>query len=64
MSEPTDFDKLLASLEPAATKGESEWSNVAHLSIAISLKRIADTLDGTASGICVSQTIFGGRGSL
>lgn len=30
-------------------------------SMADSLKRIADMLDGTAAGICVSQTIFGGR---
>lgn len=46
MSEPaTDFDKLLASLEPAATRGESEWANVALLSAAVSLKRIADALD-------------------
>lgn len=47
MSEPTDFDKLLASLEPAATRGESEWSNVAMLSAAVSLKRIADVLDSS-----------------
>lgn len=32
-------------------------------SIAISLKRIADTLDGTVAGICVTETIFGGRKS-
>lgn len=42
----TDFDKLLASLEPAATCGESEWGNVAALSAAVSLKRIADALWG------------------
>lgn len=29
------------------------------LSIAISLKRIADTMDGTAAGLCVTETIFG-----
>lgn len=29
------------------------------LSIAVSLKRIADTLDGTAAGVCVTETIFG-----
>ena len=28
------------------------------LSIAISLKRIADMLDGTSMGICCTQTIF------
>lgn len=28
-------------------------------SIAISLKRIADVLDGTATGQCVSETMFG-----
>lgn len=32
-------------------------------SIAESLKRIADTLDGTAAGICISETIFAGRQS-
>lgn len=42
--QPTDFDKLLANLEPAAIKGESEWANVALLSAAVSLKRIADAL--------------------
>lgn len=31
------------------------------LSIAISLKRIADVLDGTAAGLCVSETLLGGR---
>lgn len=31
------------------------------MSIALSLKRIADTLDGTAAGICVTQAIFGKR---
>lgn len=30
-------------------------------SIAASLKRIADTMDGTAAGVCISQTVFGGR---
>ena len=40
----TDFDDLLAKLEPAATKGESEWPNVAQFSMAVSLKRIADAL--------------------
>lgn len=28
-------------------------------SIAISLKRIADVLDGTSTGMCVTETIFG-----
>jgi hypothetical protein len=32
-------------------------------SIADSLKRIADTLDGTAAGICINETIFAGRQS-
>ena len=51
MAEPvTDFDKLLASLEPAATRGESEWTNVASLSAAVSLKRIADVMEATARG--------------
>lgn len=31
------------------------------LSIAISLKRIADVLDGTAAGLCVTETLLGGR---
>lgn len=30
-------------------------------SIAISLKRIADTLGGTAAGLCVTETLLGGR---
>jgi hypothetical protein len=30
------------------------------LSQAISLKRIADTMDGTASGLCITETLIGG----
>lgn len=48
--EPTHFDELLASLEFAATNGESEWPNVAHLSAAVSLKRIADIAEAWARG--------------
>lgn len=33
------------------------------LSIAISLKRIADTMDGTASGLCITETLIGGAKS-
>lgn len=57
------------STELIKTKLEPEVSQVAtggfeqacNISIAISLKRIADTLDGTAAGICVTQTIFAGK---
>lgn len=60
MSEPvTDFDKLLASLEPAATRGESEWVNVAQLSAAVSLKRIADALWGTDSTSGIIELLNG-----
>ena len=31
------------------------------LSQAISLKRIADTMDGTASGLCATETLIGGQ---
>jgi hypothetical protein len=34
-----------------------------YLSVAISLKRIADLLDGTTTGICVTETLLGGRRS-
>ena len=50
---------------PLAGKLEPEtacfWDNSAALySIAISLKRIADVLDGTSAGICVTETLLGG----
>lgn len=54
---------LLALLEAgAAAEGDTRNppSEAIQLSIAISLKRIADTLDGTAAGICVTETTCGG----
>jgi hypothetical protein len=47
-------------LEPEA-KNETGRHDAALISIAVSLKRIADTMDGTASGVCVNDTIFGRR---
>jgi hypothetical protein len=47
-------------LEPEA-RSQRTPEQAALTSIAVSLKRIADTLDGTTAGICVSQTIFAGR---
>lgn len=46
-------------LEPEADMAMQSAESCSLRSIAISLKRIADTLDGTAAGICVTQTIFG-----
>ena len=46
----TDFNDLLAKLEPAAVKGTSEWPEVAQFSMAVSLKRIADVLENWAEG--------------
>lgn len=55
VNSPTDFDKLRMALEPAATKGESEWPNVGLLSMAVSLKRIADTLSATTVQVDFNQ---------
>lgn len=52
MSEPT------LPLEPDALKLRPDHDGQIRLSLAISLKRIADVLDGTALGLCVTQTIF------
>lgn len=59
MSE-TEIVSLDGKLEPEA-KHETSRHDAALLSIAVSLKRIADTMDGTASGVCVTNTIFGRR---
>lgn len=40
---------------------EGERDSTALTSIAESLKRIADLLDGTTAGICVTETLLGGR---
>lgn len=46
---------------PATAPSDVDGATVDPLtSIAESLKRIADTLDGTAAGVCVSETVFGG----
>lgn len=49
--------------EPEAKTGCASPEHAALTSIAVSLKRIADTLDGTAAGVCVTETIFGGNRS-
>lgn len=51
---------------PLDAKLEDETRNMrgdaaALYSIAISLKRIADVLAGTAAGLCVTETLLGGR---
>lgn len=48
---------LATLIEPGAFGETAELSAVG-LSIAISLKRIADILDGTTVGICATETIF------
>jgi hypothetical protein len=52
------FDGLL---EPASKEGMASLSEAALISLAISMKRIADTMDGTATGICISETLIGGQ---
>lgn len=49
------FEQTGGALPPSEYDGSG---NGALVSIAISLKRIADVLDGTAVGICVTETIF------
>lgn len=63
MSRFTDLGEALEPLaaQALADEPELETVEVASISIAISLKRIADTLDGTAAGICVTETTCGGR---
>ncbi len=46
-------------LEFGARSDGNEPIQAALESIAISLKRIADTMDGTSAGLCVTETIFG-----
>lgn len=60
-SPPHPFDgqfeppaEALAKMNPCIPLPE-----IAQASIAISLKRIADLLDGTAANLCVTETIFG-----
>lgn len=50
---------LQDAIEFVAVSG-ADTSQIALMSIAVSLKRIADTLDGTAAGICVTETLLGG----
>lgn len=50
-------DPLANLIEPGALAEQAALSEVG-LSIAISLKRIADLLDGTTVGICATETIF------
>ena len=53
------IDLAYAQLEPEAVTGKWGSELATQLSIAISLKRIADTFDGTAAGLNVHETIFG-----
>ena len=55
MSEPS---LLAGKLEPEMSG--FGYESAALYSIAISLKRIADVLDGTSAGICVTETLLGG----
>jgi hypothetical protein len=48
-------------LEPVAITGPDGPQAAALVSIAVSLKRIADTMDGTATGICITETLIGGQ---
>lgn len=51
---------LEGKFEPEA-RDAGTLSEAALTSIAVSLKRIADTIDGTAGGLCVTETLLGGR---
>lgn len=55
MTQTTAFPHL-----ESGTAGDTDAEHIQH-SIAISLKRIADVLDGTAAGLCVTETLLGGR---
>jgi hypothetical protein len=50
--------RLHKALEPEAETAVDPH-HAALASIAVSLKQIADVLDGTAVGLCVTETIFG-----
>lgn len=51
-------------LEPEVAKvATGGMDQATAISIAISLKRIADLLDGTTVGICASQTVLGRQAS-
>lgn len=55
--------RLDGKLEPEAKAGTTSLSEASVLSIAVSLKRMADTIDGTSSGLCVTETLLGGQRS-
>jgi hypothetical protein len=55
ISKHLDF---VPSFETSATLDRDQ---TIQLSIAISLKRIADALDGTAAGVDISESLCGGR---
>lgn len=52
--------RLEGKLEPEARDCQSV-QEAALLSLAVSMKRIADTMDGSATGICITETLIGGR---
>jgi hypothetical protein len=59
-----DISEMFERMEPEAARSGEHVSSVgeaALVSIAISLKRLADTHDGTAAGLCVTETVFGAR---
>jgi hypothetical protein len=63
-AEKLDITEMFTDMEPVALRSimlerRTGWGEAALLSIAVSLKRIADTLDGTAAGVPVGRTIFG-----
>jgi hypothetical protein len=53
-------EAMMAQMEPLAVAACDE-NFVSLASIAISLKRIADTMDGSATGICITETLIGGQ---
>lgn len=61
MGQPYEPDAQAALNEVGLTATPEDVSAIMLCSIAVSLKRIADTLDGTTAGVCVTDTIFGGR---
>lgn len=65
-AEPAQAGEVEQACHPLDMKLEAECRNMrgdaaATYSAAISLKRIADTIDGTAAGLCVTETLLGGR---
>ncbi len=53
------LDAVKAALEPLAVAGRPDDDGQVRLSVAISLKRIADAIDGTTLGVDISESLCG-----